>query len=134
MDTVTSPKMDIVTSLKMLDEETVAPLSDEDVIRMAQMEEANDKKLYGEILEHPDYHNKEKVSSLTRWVLEEICMKQKSSSLVANRAWARDLWSYLFEDGDVMDFNLGEGKEVIFAHIDQVIKDENKGKKEKKKN
>jgi hypothetical protein len=75
------------------------------------------KDVYVQIKEHPYYCDPSRVSSLSRWILEQVCINKLSESEEANDTWARSLWEYLLWDGENYGFNEGEGKESIFQKM-----------------
>jgi hypothetical protein len=55
------------------------------------------KRVYEEILNHPDY--KSKLTESTRWAFEAGCVGGGSFCSQANNTWSRLIWSHLFENG-----------------------------------
>lgn len=76
------------------------------------------EELYRQIRAHPRYSDPAAVSSLTRWILEEVVVGKLSSGELtdlANADYARSLWEYLYWNyrGEI-PFDEGEGREEIF--------------------
>lgn len=75
------------------------------------------ESVYSQIRSHESYLLPEKVSSLTRWIFENVVVGKLSSGPAepANEDYARSLWEYLHWNCLCeLPFAEGEGKEKMF--------------------